>query len=105
MAHCLFYYQKYWRMRYTNVVMEERYDSYAHVVHCTKLVLNSKNGVDDESILLEVPVVMNSGVGTLDRELGVHRLLKNKGMGGGKGCEGGGGGDEESGGHGGGHGS
>ncbi|KAK4160683.1 hypothetical protein QBC43DRAFT_347153 [Cladorrhinum sp. PSN259] len=55
-AHCLFYWQKYWRMRDTGVVMEEMYDSLRHAKHCGRLVLNPPPEVD---VLIEVPVVMN----------------------------------------------
>ncbi|KAK4223650.1 hypothetical protein QBC38DRAFT_516497 [Podospora fimiseda] len=55
-AHCLFYWQKYWRMRDTGVVMEEMYDSLRHAKHCGRLVLNKPPEVE---VLIEVPVVMN----------------------------------------------
>ncbi|KAI1110466.1 hypothetical protein F5Y14DRAFT_465633 [Nemania sp. NC0429] len=56
-AHCLFYWQKYFRMRTTNVVMEKRFDSLHHILHCTKLARNPK---PDYLVLIEVPVQMNS---------------------------------------------
>ena len=59
-AHCLFYWEKYVRMRWTGVVMERRFDRAAHVRHCRRLVLNPR---PDWEGLVEVPVVMSSGVG------------------------------------------
>ncbi|KAH6641166.1 hypothetical protein F5144DRAFT_506199 [Chaetomium tenue] len=56
-VHCLFYWQKYVRMRTTNIVMEERFDSLHHVKHCTRLI---RNPVPDHFFLIEVPVTMNS---------------------------------------------
>ncbi|KAI1182815.1 hypothetical protein F5B17DRAFT_418752 [Nemania serpens] len=56
-AHCLFYWQKYYRMRTTNVIMEKRFDSLHHIQHCTKL---ARNPVPDHFFLIEVPVQMNS---------------------------------------------
>jgi hypothetical protein len=56
-VHCLFYWQKYVRMRSTNIVMEERFDSLHHVKHCGRLI---RNPVPDHFFLIEVPVMMNS---------------------------------------------
>ncbi|KAK5657145.1 hypothetical protein OQA88_3202 [Cercophora sp. LCS_1] len=60
MTHCIFYWQKYWRMRRTGAVMEERFDSLAHVKHCGELLLNPHPPKTDK--LLEVPVMMNSSM-------------------------------------------
>ncbi|KAK0663416.1 hypothetical protein QBC41DRAFT_284629 [Cercophora samala] len=59
LVHCLFYWQKYWRMRHTGAVMEERYDRLDHVRHCMRLLLNP---APDHSFLIEVPVTMNSSI-------------------------------------------
>ncbi|KAM4064469.1 hypothetical protein HRG_005162 [Hirsutella rhossiliensis] len=56
-AHCVFYWQKYWRIRKTGRVMEKRFDTLAHVKHCSRLILNP---MPDHFFLLEVPVTMNS---------------------------------------------
>ncbi|KAI1158666.1 hypothetical protein F5B18DRAFT_640225 [Nemania serpens] len=56
-AHCLFYWQKYYRMRTTNVIMEKRFDSLHHIRHCTGL---TRNPVPHGFFLIEVPVQMNS---------------------------------------------
>ncbi|PYH94053.1 hypothetical protein BO71DRAFT_484097 [Aspergillus ellipticus CBS 707.79] len=56
-AHCLFYWQKYYRMRETGVVIEARFDSLHHVKHCTQLIMDPGPGY---FVLIEVPVVMNS---------------------------------------------
>ncbi|POR31341.1 Uncharacterized protein TPAR_08443 [Tolypocladium paradoxum] len=56
-VHCLFYWQKYWRMRDTGVVMEARFDKLSHVKHCSRLI---RNPVPDHFFLVEVPVTMNS---------------------------------------------
>lgn len=56
-VHCLFYWQKYHRMRYTNIIMEERFDSLHHVKHCGRLI---RNPTPDHLFLIEVPVMMNS---------------------------------------------
>jgi hypothetical protein len=69
LAHCLFYWQKYTRMRVTGVVMERRFDLLAHVQHCTRLVMMVERM--DDAILLEVDVRMNA---TLDEELREVRL-------------------------------
>ncbi|RDA88375.1 hypothetical protein CP532_5556, partial [Ophiocordyceps camponoti-leonardi (nom. inval.)] len=58
-VHCLFYWQKYVRMRETGVVMEERFDSIHHVRHCSRLI---RNPVPDHFFLIEVPVRMNSSM-------------------------------------------
>ncbi|KAK1750920.1 hypothetical protein QBC47DRAFT_352458 [Echria macrotheca] len=67
-AHCLFYWQKLWRMRETGTVMEERFDSLEHIRHCTRLILNhippldlsGTTGEKGEVFLLDVPVMMNA---------------------------------------------
>ncbi|GAW18400.1 hypothetical protein ANO14919_078750 [Xylariales sp. No.14919] len=56
-AHCLFYWQKYHRMRITNIVMEKRFDTMHHIKHCSRL---ARNPVPDHFFLIEVPVQMNS---------------------------------------------
>lgn len=58
-AHCVFYWQKYWRMRETNAVMEDRNDKLSHVQHCGRLILNP---VPEKDFLLEVPVTLNGSV-------------------------------------------
>ncbi|RDA95408.1 hypothetical protein CP533_3436 [Ophiocordyceps camponoti-saundersi (nom. inval.)] len=58
-VHCLFYWQKYVRMRETGVVMEERFDSLDHVKHCSRLI---RNPIPDHFFLIEVPVRMNSSM-------------------------------------------
>ncbi|KAK3358105.1 hypothetical protein B0T25DRAFT_605555 [Lasiosphaeria hispida] len=59
-AHCLFYWQKYWRMRNTGAVMEERFDNVAHIRHCGSLILNPHPPARER--LVEVPVMMNSSM-------------------------------------------
>ena len=56
-AHCMFYWQKYTRMRDTGVIMERRFDGVAHVRHCRRLVMNSR---PDRPVLIRVNVQMNS---------------------------------------------
>lgn len=56
-AHCLFYWQKYTRMRDTGVIMEQRFDHIEHVRHCQHLALKPK---PDHFFLINVNVVMNS---------------------------------------------
>jgi hypothetical protein len=56
-VHCLFYWQKYTRMRETGLVMEERFDSIHHVKHCSGLILNPE---PNHFFLIEVNVMMNS---------------------------------------------
>jgi hypothetical protein len=58
-AHCVFYWQKYLRMRDTGVVMERRFDQIAHVKHCGRLAMNEKH---NNTLLIEVNVVMNSDI-------------------------------------------
>ncbi|KAF2162360.1 hypothetical protein M409DRAFT_27365 [Zasmidium cellare ATCC 36951] len=60
LAHCVFYWQKYVRMRDTGVVMERRFDSIEHVEHCARLALNEHA---DPGMLIDVQVVMNSAPG------------------------------------------
>ncbi|KAK0742698.1 hypothetical protein B0T18DRAFT_467200 [Schizothecium vesticola] len=59
-VHCLFYWQKYWRMKNTGAVMEERFDNLAHIKHCGKLILNPHPPKKEK--LVEVPVMMNSSM-------------------------------------------
>jgi len=68
-AHCMFYWQKYLRMRTTGAVMEERFDNVAHIKHCTKLVLNP---VPDHRVFIEVPIVMNGSIES-ERGKGGHK--------------------------------
>ncbi|QYT03457.1 hypothetical protein H0G86_010414 [Trichoderma simmonsii] len=56
-AHCLFYWQKYTRMRDTGIIMEQRFDHIAHVRHCQHMALKPK---PNPTFLVEVNVVMNS---------------------------------------------
>lgn len=56
-VHCLYYWRKHQRMRATNAVMEARFDSEAHVEHCTRLI---RKPAPDHFFLIEVPVMMNS---------------------------------------------
>ncbi|KAK9777260.1 hypothetical protein AB5N19_02294 [Seiridium cardinale] len=58
-AHCLFYWQKLYRMRETGLVMEERFHRWSHVQHCTRLMLNPAIDLD---VLVDVPVTMNSSI-------------------------------------------
>ncbi|KAI1781490.1 hypothetical protein F4818DRAFT_399150 [Hypoxylon cercidicola] len=58
-AHCLFYWHKYYRMRETGVVLEERFDTMHHIQHCTRLI---RNPVPDHFFLIKVPVMMNSSI-------------------------------------------
>lgn len=62
-AHCLFYWQKYIRMRETGVIMEASFDTIHHAKHCTRLVMNPK---PDHSLLIEVEVRMNSSEAASD---------------------------------------
>ncbi|KAK0714688.1 hypothetical protein B0H67DRAFT_578809 [Lasiosphaeris hirsuta] len=59
-VHCLFYWQKLWRMRNTGAIMEERFDNMAHIRHCGTLILNPHPPARDR--LVEVPVMMNSSM-------------------------------------------
>ncbi|KAK0644696.1 hypothetical protein B0T16DRAFT_438594 [Cercophora newfieldiana] len=68
LVHCVFYWMKYWRMRDTGAVMEERFDNLAHVEHCAKLLLKPAPETD---FLIEVPVLMVSSVEAA-KERGVH---------------------------------
>jgi hypothetical protein len=56
-AHCVFYWQKYLRMRHTNAVMESRFDNIDHVKHCGRLIMKKP---PKQHFLIEVPVVLNS---------------------------------------------
>lgn len=58
-AHCLFYWQKLYRMRKTGLVLEERYHSWSHIQHCTRLLMNEDVDLD---ILVDVPVALNSSL-------------------------------------------
>lgn len=64
-AHCLFYWEKYVRMRDTGKVMEARFDRAKHTQHCRKLAL--KRGADPD-LLIAVEVVMDSKVDDLGHE-------------------------------------
>lgn len=57
LAHCVFYWQKYMRMRITGAVMEARFDNLPHVRHCGRLLTKEK---PKERLLIEVEVEMNS---------------------------------------------
>lgn len=59
----MFYWEKFIRMRDTGVVMERRFDRFAHARHCRRLVINL---IMFHKRLVEVPVTMNS------------RIVKNK---------------------------
>ncbi|KAH6638557.1 hypothetical protein BKA67DRAFT_499897, partial [Truncatella angustata] len=56
-AHCLFYWQKYVRMRDTGAVMEAFFDSLHHAKHCTRLIRNPAPG---PFVLIEVDPRLNS---------------------------------------------
>jgi hypothetical protein len=43
-VHCLFYWKKEFRTRWTGKVVERRYDTEGHVKHCAKLLLNPVTG-------------------------------------------------------------
>ena len=58
-AHCVFYWQKYKRMRETGTVMEQRFDSLKHVEHCSRLILAPS---PNYFFLIEVPVRMNGSL-------------------------------------------
>ncbi|KAL4939786.1 hypothetical protein BDV06DRAFT_213998 [Aspergillus oleicola] len=58
-AHCMFYWEKYIRMRETSVVMERRFDTVNHARHCRRLVMNPSVF---HRQLVEVPVMMSSGI-------------------------------------------
>ncbi|RAL14254.1 uncharacterized protein BO97DRAFT_340758, partial [Aspergillus homomorphus CBS 101889] len=58
-AHCLFYWEKFIRMRETGVVMERRFDTVNHARHCRRLILNP---LSFHKQLVEVPVMMSSGL-------------------------------------------
>lgn len=44
-VHCLFYWRKQFRARYTGVTVEPRFDDERHIIHCTAVVLDR---TDDE---------------------------------------------------------
>ena len=58
-AHCVFYWEKYVRMRDTGVVMERRFDRVFHTKHCRRLVLQR---MPNHNLLIKIPVVMNSRI-------------------------------------------
>jgi hypothetical protein len=58
-AHCLFYWLKYKRMRSTGAVMEARFDNIKHIKHCSHL---ARTPAPDYFFLIEVPVRMNGSV-------------------------------------------
>jgi hypothetical protein len=59
-AHCMFYWRKYSRMRDTGAVMEERFDHVEHVKHCTRLIRHKMTG--EEPVLIKVNVRMNARI-------------------------------------------
>lgn len=58
-AHCLFYWEKYVRMRDTGAVMERRFDRIAHTRHCRRLALKA---MPNHNLLIAVPVRLNSRI-------------------------------------------
>lgn len=58
-AHCLFYWEKYTRMRDTGVVMERRFDRDEHTRHCRRLALKK---MPNHNLLISVPVMLNSRI-------------------------------------------
>ncbi|KAL4742411.1 hypothetical protein BDV11DRAFT_180805 [Aspergillus similis] len=64
-AHCLFYWEKFVRMRETGVVMERRFDTVNHVRHCRRLIMNPSMF---HKQLVEVPVMMSSGIEEVENE-------------------------------------
>jgi hypothetical protein len=58
-AHCMFYWRKYVRMRDTGSVMERRFDSEAHAKHCGRLAMKNWTG---GRLLIEVLVVMDARI-------------------------------------------
>jgi len=68
-AHCMWYWEKYVRMRDTGAVMERRFDRAKHTRHCRHLAL--KRDVDHD-LLIEVPVVMSSRIDDLGMEGHAH---------------------------------
>jgi hypothetical protein len=57
LAHCVFYWQKYMRMRVTGATMEARFDNVPHVKHCGHLLTKEP---PKERILIEVEVMVDS---------------------------------------------
>lgn len=57
LLHCLFYWEKYMRLRVTGAVMEARFDNIPHLRHCRHLLMKPK---PDHLVLVEVDVVMDS---------------------------------------------
>jgi hypothetical protein len=64
LMHCVFYWQKYMRMRITGVTMEARFDNIPHIRHCGHLLTKTP---PKEQILIKVDVVLNSRL-TLKQE-------------------------------------
>jgi hypothetical protein len=62
-AHCMFYWLKYTRMRDTGKIMERRFDTIGHVKHCRHLAMK-KPRTDGKRVLIEVTVVMNASLET-----------------------------------------
>ncbi|KAK4445116.1 hypothetical protein QBC34DRAFT_267521, partial [Podospora aff. communis PSN243] len=69
LAHCVFYWEKYMRLRMTGKVLEERFDNVPHVRHCGRLL---RKGKPEGRVLVEVDVVMDSrlDLGTVEVEHG-----------------------------------
>lgn len=65
LAHCMWYWEKYVRMRDTGAVMERRFDRAKHTRHCRHLALKKEVNHD---LLIEVPVVMDSRIDDLVME-------------------------------------
>ncbi|KAK5662264.1 hypothetical protein OQA88_8169 [Cercophora sp. LCS_1] len=57
LMHCVFYWQKYMRMRITGTIMEERFDNIPHVRHCGVLLTKER---PRERKLVEVEVLWES---------------------------------------------
>ncbi|KAI0128259.1 hypothetical protein BJ170DRAFT_682056 [Xylariales sp. AK1849] len=68
-AHCVFYWQKLYRMRETGRVMEERFHRWSHVLHCSRLLLNPSVDLD---ALVDVPVTLNSSVYAGRKDVDLH---------------------------------
>ncbi|KAK0616153.1 hypothetical protein B0T14DRAFT_522637 [Immersiella caudata] len=69
LVHCVYYWMKYWRMRETGAVMEERFDNMAHLQHCSKLLLKPP---PERDFLIEVPVLMVSSIEAAREREGGH---------------------------------
>ncbi|KAJ5876484.1 uncharacterized protein N7529_002068 [Penicillium soppii] len=62
-AYCMFYGEKYIRMREMGVVMERRFGSVAHARHCRRLIMIPTMF---HKQLLEVPVMISSGINEVE---------------------------------------